>query len=1498
MDDKTSQRLDTIARELDRRRQEHGAGTTRSRTLRRIFRKVVMLVALVFFVLAGIFIFNFLRLNSDLVEGHIKQGIIPNLTQGKFELNIGSVSGNLINGVELENVLIQNPHFKTSATVMTIPRISMQYSLLNIFWGSITLEKLLIENPVLTLKRNENGRGIWDFSVPANSLSSSTRVLTNGSDNSENEQSLTTWQKQEQAQALADNYLSDIKVRNLSILVPSPDQLITDEFLSRLTRFPKKTYQYTGIDLVLKKYPAEKFISHIFSISVPDDPEFLRFQFTRMKSTGNFTLSFDAIGQNFNLAVENLGLDGRKINFYDGRMKDRLNLELTLARGSMSLLEKIRELNGVLRVPDFNAIFREFLSKDSKIEGSLDLKVTTEPGKSLYDSNVLINLADAALKIPFVPVIQKLEAELTTAHRVAELKRVNVKIKDIESSHKGTIDYSDTANIHGRIDSNVMGDEMQLRGAYKRENPGLHRLEVALKRNSGEAFIDFKRHLLGKSIIYRDFNMQAGLVKDGKAVDILPLNLLPKSLSGQILSWFERVDLVGPFVAKTSFKTLDDWKSSSLDIDFSGSKIVNKLNPLDSVVLDGRARLASGVFALEGLKAEVDEFSLVAAGELDIATHSPFITDYKLELNGGVKPNKSFEITAERLQKSLGMKYRPDFDKIELVGQKIISASISSQAKENSIELDIEKIRFVRRKKPLWCDKLKMSLITDQFNTFTKELPGPVKADLSGEIFGIPVECNLQANVASGSIDQLSFKGGGSNFSKILEAVISQPEGSRFFKKYPMSISGAFNFAFLGKGLLEKPSLDGWIKFPSLSFSHRDTRAKLPFHAMIKTSQNNYVADINTGAASIKVGNVTFDLGKTSAKAEIQDLFVARDPSIKFEADSTVFAADFKAIGSIKLNSKKIDSMNVSLKSSRIETLAKEIARIGRFKIPFDLSGRFSANAQLSGSAYAPDSHGSVEVTRIGLDFPLFALDKSAVLKARDFSGKAHFSKRGKNFSVDLKKLKGRLIDAQVELDGIAHLRQKQNGLKPEIEQLNAQLSGLKLSTLAGYLIKNFLPAGYAKNIKVASGEVFGKFTLSGNPERMVAIGEAVVNDASLEYKALQDSFDNFNCTLKFEGRSDSAYARIGIENASARFGRSRFKINQGYLEDPLRSGALHLEGAVEKVYPTDLLAMMGGMKIDALSFPEEGWLDGRLLLDGTLFAPKMRSQIKSSSMKVAYDSGSAVYTIPIGENLVDFSYNPGTGDLHLNQAVLRLLNGKIALEEGSGKFASGEPFTFQLAGNLEGIDVSKLHISDAESFRGLIGGKLRANWETGGARDAVFNLEFKDIFIPKIPVVDPNSVSKVGIEFIEKPDFRVGQLNFYVTTEEDADYAGKLLVADGLFAGPHMRLELGNSEFNPAAMSLRGKLMLNPQSLRKTTLGQKLKKLSATIQDKKTGIPYVDLNLSGTWDKPELMARSLQKTTERRAKKNFVRKIFSRGPHKASVEELMHWFPGWKKGM
>lgn len=150
--------------------------------------------------------------------------------------------------------------------------------------------------------------------------------------------------------------------QKFAILVPSPDRLIKDEFVARLIRLPVSTFQINGIDLSLKKHPAKSFNSHLLRVSLLKKPDWLLFQVTTMKDSGNFTVSFDALGR-YSLAVENLGAAGRKINlFTTGEKRDRLNLEWVWSREHVSLPEKIRGLNGVLHIqPAKRHDFRNFV---------------------------------------------------------------------------------------------------------------------------------------------------------------------------------------------------------------------------------------------------------------------------------------------------------------------------------------------------------------------------------------------------------------------------------------------------------------------------------------------------------------------------------------------------------------------------------------------------------------------------------------------------------------------------------------------------------------------------------------------------------------------------------------------------------------------------------------------------------------------------------------------------------------------------------------------------------------------------------------------------------------------------------------------------------------------------------------------------------------------------------------------------------------------------------
>jgi len=1412
-------------------------------------------------------------------------GIIPNLTQGRFNLHMGSISGNLLYGVEIENVLVQNPYFESASTVLTVPKVSLSYSLFDILFGKLILQKVVVDNPSLSLRRNDKGRGSWDFSTlePAVSATDETR-----------------WQKQDRAQVLADRYLADIRINNLSILVPNPEKLISDDFAARIFRLPARTWQMSGINLSLQKHPAEEFFSHILRISLPDRADFMRFQVTRLKKNGNFTITFDGLGQNYSLAVDNIGQDGRKVNLFDGRHRERLNLEWIWARQNIALPERIRGLNGVLQIPQFNDLVKEWLPEEYNLAGSLLAKFSCHGQQPLYDAQVELDLASAEVRLPYVPVIEHLSLQAASSGRVARIRRLEFDAAGIHNLHSGWLNYADEANISTAVESDLAGDRMEVAATYSRLLPGSHKLAARLVRNAGTAEMSFVRTVEQKEIIYSDFDFNAGIVKEGSVAGMLPLNLLPPQMRDQLLAYFARVDLLGPLQVNTGFSRIDDWKNSLVVVNFDGARIINRTNPGDYVELRGMAELASGTLTCDNLLARLDNLEIKAVGRADLADAAPFIRDYQAEVTVSTTGNGVFEISAERLQSAFGLTHRPDFDRIELIGERLAGARVAATAEENRVELDIKKLMFIRRGQDAVAENISGELVTDRFNIAAREKPDRVSLAAELGFFGIPMELEAKASLQQKNLEKLSFKGGGANFTRFVEAVRTQPEGAAFMKKYPFILTGNFNFAFLGSGSFEQPLLDGWLRFPALNLSMPQFSARLPFYIQVKNENDTYLAVVKAGDAAIKVKDVTFDLGKTNAEVVIRNLFTGGGPKLELKGDSQIFGAALKAEGSILPGQQKLEKFKISLRSQKIETLASEIARIGRFAVPFQLSGSFSAWADLDGRFASPSSRGEISVSKINLDFPLFENSGRAVLLARDFAGSVTFDKRDDRFfGLEIKSFAGRILDALVKVSGKAHLKNFNRGFKPEIERLDAELSGLSVARVYDFLASGLLPKSLVGTMQVKSGEFAGKFALSGTPDRILATGSASLRDGALGFSALKNNVEKLSAELDFSGRTDSGYARIGVKDLTGQFGRSTFKVSDGWLEDPTRTGRLSLQGSFDRVFPADLLAMLGGMVVKAVSFPKEGWLAGSLQLSGTMAKPELQAEVSSNEMTVQYDSGDQVFTVPLGNSLVKFSYDPTSGAAQVLMSTFGLLGGEIFVEQAKGTFLPGRPFTMNLQGGLHDVDFAKLAVSGKSGFRGVVDGTIKAAWMGPGERDAVFNLNFKNIHLPELPMIDVSAMGRNRIDFLEQPDFSVGQLNFYVTTDEEDLYKGRLLIADGLFAGPHLRLEIGNSEFNPSALQLDAKLMINPQSLRQTSVGKKLKKWTSTAQDSATGVPFVDLTVSGTWDKPELLASAIKKRAEKRIKRNVIKRIFGgRRIHKASVDELMQWFPGWKKGM
>lgn len=1496
MSEKHDDKIKSIVAELEKRKSSYKSSKDKKikRFFRKTLRRAIMLLAIFFILVACVFVFNFFRLNSDLIDGHIKKGLLPSVTRGLFDLEFGSISGNLFYGVEIDNIAIKNKFVDSSSTLLMIPNVKLEYSLLDILMGNLVLENIEVDNPVLTLSRDTKGRGLWDFSPPRELR----HLLEQEQEKApkEKQRKLTKWERQQEQQRMASKYLSNVNIKNVTILLPSPKKLITDDFIGKIFDLPERTVQYSGIDLTLKKYPDAQFNAHVFKVNSLEKGNLFTLDITTLKKSGDFNVLIDALGQNFNVGVENIGDAGRLVKVYDGKQRERLDLTFTLAREGEGLFDKILGMTGRASLTGFEKIFSDFITGDNELTGAFEVVFESDKDAPMLAAKAEASLKDFSLKFTGAPKVESLEMALSVAEKVATIRDISGVIEGISFVHNGYLEFKNPDQLMLEVISTLAGERMATKAEYVKMVPGVHKLTSQVQRNSGIAQLSFLRKVSGKLIEYSDFALMAELVSLGSAEDIVPFNLVPGEIAQQLKQYCDRVQILGPFKITTDFETLKDWKKSKFYLDFNGTSIVNKLQPTDFVKLGGRAIVDAGNVQLDGLNATLDSLVLNLSGHAKLLEEKPFVEDFELNILGELADAKPFVITSSRLQSAMGLAKRPDFDNIDLRGSKILELAIRPNLGAK-LNLAFDTLNLKRRGKVLWVADTALELETDPLEAEKLYVPSEAKVKLKTDFFGVNVEALAKGQIASKTFENFSVKGGSKSFSQIIKALKTQPEGQEFFKSFPMDIDGSFNFSLVGKGDFVQPEAEGWVRFPALTFSMPEVVAKLPFYAQINTLTEGYKASINAGDASLKVKDVSFNLGASNADLTFTNLTATEGADVGLKADTKVFGVTATAEGKLVKSATNIENLLLKLSTSRIDTLASEIARIGKFAIPFKLAGQFEALANLSGSVKEPSANGNLKIGNINLDFPIPGAIKTVPLKAEGFSSQIKFNKvKNKLFMVNIEDLRGQILGAKLLGKGQAELKDLDKGLKPVIKDLTFQLDNLNLKRLNDYLKSGLLPADIASAFSTQSGDFMGKFSLSGTPERILAKGNATLKDGSVLFPALKDQLEDLGIQLYFEGRSDSKYAKIGVRDFKAKLGRSHFTVPDGWIEDPLKSGKIMLLGQFHKVYPKDILKMLGGMQVPALSFPAEGYLSGSIQVDGTMAGPQVCSEVKSTAMTIGYDTGNGVIEVPLDENYVKLKVEPVTGKTLLERLNLKVLGGAISVENGEGTFHPSAPFTVDLHGELEGIDFSKLTLDKKEALKGLLGGTFKVLWDDKKGRDAIFSLNFKDIFVPELPLIDPSMKKSMGD--LITPDIRTGQIDFYVTSEEEKAFVGKLLVADGLFAGPHIRLEIDNSEFDPENLSLAAQLMINPQSLRQTEIGRKLGKMTSVMQDRNTGIPFVDLTVSGKWSNPSLIASSIKKRTTKRATKNVFNKIFGRHrPHKASVEELMEWFPGWEKG-
>ncbi len=1490
MDQETRKSFDSIAQELEKRKEERKTGITRKRFLRRSIRRILVLFAGAFLLLAMIFLVNFIRLNSDLIEGTIKKGVIPQITRGVIPLEVGKVSGNLFYGIELNQLVIRNPHFSTGGVMLTIPKIALRYSLFDVFFGSLVLERVTVEDPVLYLSRDPSGLAIWNF----NPGTAAAPIAP-----PPEPPKTSYWEGTGHTEFRTDRYLRSIEIKNLTILAPKPRDLFPDKFLTRLLRLPPGNLNLGQIDVTLRKFPKRDFTSLLLEIGSRGSPSAITLQVARIRHKGDLTVSLSAFKHQMELSVQNVGQQGKLVTLFDSRHRERLNLRFGLKREPLPVLRRITGLKGTLEMGSLET-FRELLPEGTHIAGSVHMDFAASEAVPLSDTLLELSVGNGVLKTPWFPELSELHLELAAKERVAEISSFSCRVGSFTTTHSGSLTWNGRSDFSASLTSSLGEEKVRLKAGIERVDPVSRRFSLSFIRDRGKLTIEGMQDQSGGLTAYKDILVDAHLDKDGSLWEILPTKVLPARVKEKLATFLERMDVRGPLTFVARIPSPTDLPAASGTLILDGAKLINRSMPRETLDFGGKALLAAGRLDLETVFARLDSLKIGLQGHLEFGNASEPIKGYLVDLIGSIEDGKPFSLTGKRLAERLGLPGPPPFDLLEIEGKELFKTSLSHLDEGQKVKLALDKVRLKRKGRVFSADGVRLTAASSERVDLVR--PRPRNLDIAGEmrLFGLPFSAKASLDVASSRFKEFSLDGRGEDFSILLSALEESPPIRKFCEDNGFSLAGKFALSLSGKGVFGRPSMSGTIRFPRLEAKTRLVEAVLPFDlALDSPSEGEYRGNITTTGAKLRVKGTEFLLEKMKGNFSFSKPAKSRERVLAIDAGVSVFGTEGSLKSSILPNDRIIRSLSIRLETKQADRLANEIARIGKFNIPFNLSGKSELAIQASGTFDALTSRGTVSVDDLCLKFPIrLESGKTLDLDFRNSSGVAGFVQPAADrFQLNLTGIRTKLLGGDVSLDGAGHLEKREGGFAPFLDEVKTEIASLPLSGLFDLLSERYFPQAVRGRVSEVGGTLSGTLTLAGGRNRFRGTGKARLADGSFRFQGLGDSFREISAQFGFSDAGTGGKRGFDLADCSFSFRRSRFTLPHGRLSAPERTADIELDGTIDRAFPSDMVALMAGLDLPKLSFPKESPLAGKISLRGTLAAPRLQFDLETGETDVQYHSGEHLYQVPVGKSRIGLEIDLGDGSVNARPTRLGILRGTLDVREARGRVARGKPSEFRVTGNMEGIDLGSFTAGGESALKAVLGGDFEAEQKPGGAREAVFRLSFRDMQIPDIPV-DQQIIDQIGLEFLDRPEFREGRLNLYLSSEEEQADRGKIRVADGLFAGPEMRLEISNSAFDPARLELAGRVMFNPQPLRTTKLGKKLGTMTRLLQDKETGVPYLDLSVSGTWEKPSLIGKAILDRAKKRAKKNFIKSIFGgRRSHKASVEELRQWFPGWEPG-
>ncbi|MBI3039731.1 hypothetical protein HYY75_11925 [bacterium] len=1029
------------------------------------------------------------------------------------------------------------------------------------------------------------------------------------------------------------------------------------------------------------------------------------------------------------------------------------------------------------------------------------------------------------------------------------------------------------------------------------------RRSIAIEASRGEGKISIKAQRIqeGGRYKYGGYSLAAKIPKGHSITEFFPIRFLPPSVAPRFASFTSKIDVLGPLRLEGRFSTPGNLDTATATIFLDGTTIVSRLNSKNRLTLGGVIDLVGNSIHIASVSALYDSLKFGVSGNVETNPATLTIKSYDLQLEGCLVEKKAFVLTPEQILSFIPVASMPKFVNISLEGSNRFSGRFSSGSNAQVLNIFAQKARLKGVRKSWWIDDLTMIASTSSPLDQTHFKPVDLDVLLAFRLFDFPLKAQTSLDLGKKQIKTLRADFRGSDFNTLIQALREHPEFEKFYKQVPFNVNGSFQLSLDGAGPLNRPVLSGTLSSPKMEISALNAAGSLPFSITLSTGKNGeYQGRVATKNAILNVRGVGFGLNKFDGNFAFLKPKGEKDNLIFFETSTSVFDTNVSAKGQYSPKQNFFNSLVLRSQSQKIETLATQIARIAKFNLPFKVSGRKESEWLASGPMKALKGSGFLEFDQLDLIIPIKNPKSGRItqIDLNNLAGRLELerSKAGR-VEINVKDGRGEILKAPFKISGNGHIEGNGMVQVPVLDKL-----GLEINSLSGQELQKILSAGVvfpeqSGRIEDVTGNLSGHLSLSGSRNRYLGEGEITFQNGGLRYSKISQSLKNISGKLIFSNKHKRPEPIVELSGFSAKFGRAGLKISKGEFIDPQNYGGIYLEGSAESVYPADLLDLLSGLNLPSLSFPKEGSFSGKLNLSGTFVKPVVALSIDGSPMEVQFISDKNSYLVPIGKSHVVFSYDPFSGKTLLPELSLGLLNGFLEIKNAEGLISGGKPKSFDLSGKIDGIDFGSMSSSGKSALKGVLSGTFKGEQTSQVSKELILNLGIRDLIIPSIPL-DKEAIDKIGLDFLDEPEFKDGRINLYLSSEGEITERGRVRVADGLFAGPNMRIEISDSSFDPKNLQLSAKVMFNPQPLRKTKLGKKLGNLTRVLQDRSTGVPYLDLSVSGSWDNPGLMSKKIMEKAKKRGKRNFIKSIFGgRHSHKASVEELKEWFPGWEPG-